>query len=131
MKLRVPGDVLEDIGKVIEGGIIDNIMSQKTVSGARIKVNTPTTRELKRKLGLPVLSLIFKNHSFIKGGQGSWKSKVNERKQSVSVEPANAQLKTVSEALQARGYVGWFGISAKTMSAIRARLRQYLKERFK
>ncbi len=123
-------DQLRQIGKIAEASVIDNVMSQKTVTGERIQRNTPETRELKRKLGIKQMSLIFKDHSFVRGQEQTFRIIVDKTRQSVRIEP-KAEFKPIVEGLQRRGYVGWFGMNPKAMAAVRALISKWIKEYFK
>lgn len=115
------------IGRVVEGSILDNVKSQTTADGGAIKRNAPSTRERKRKLGLPQLSLIFKNRRFGKGKQQTFSITATATR--VAVRPHAEHMRLVGW-LHEMGYTGWIGISAKGSAAIRLLLRQWIVRRF-
>jgi hypothetical protein len=129
--LKLDGDVLDKIGKVVAGSILDNIRSQQTVDGGQLKANAPSTRAAKRAMGLPPLSLVFKQHRFVKGNSASWAHAVDAGDGRVTIRPANQELANISRSLQQRGYVGFFGISLRAREAVRAAVRKWIRERFR
>ena len=129
--LRFDEDTLADIGRVTAASVLDNIRSQKQADGSGLKMNAPATREAKRRAGLPALSLVFKNHRFVRGNGVSWAWLVNLTGNLVSIKPSNAELANISRALQQRGYQGWFAVSEKARQAIRARVRKFITEAVK
>ena len=56
-KTFIDEKTFEDIGKAVEGAILDNIRKQQRADGGRLKTNAPSTRERKRRLGRRQLSL--------------------------------------------------------------------------
>jgi hypothetical protein len=128
ISLRFDEPTLQDIGKAVSGGILDNIRSQRQADGQPLQQNAPSTREAKRKLGLPVLALVFKQHRFVKGNGMSWFGKPDVQGNRVTVRPSSAELANLSRSLQQRGYVGFFGVSDKARAAIRARVRKFIRE---
>lgn len=128
ISLRFDEQTLTDIGKVTGAGILDNIRSQTQADGQPLQQNAPSTREAKRKLGLPALSLVFRQHRFVKGNSLSWLGKPDVPGNRVTVRPSNAELANLSRSLQQRGYVGWFGVSDKARAAVKARVRKFIRE---
>ncbi len=129
--LRFDENTLSDIGRLVSGGILDNIRSQRQADGTSLKANAPSTREAKRKMGLPALSLVFKQHRFVKGLSQSWAAVVDLARNRVSVRPATMELANLSRSLQQRGYTGWFGVSERARAAIIERVRRFIKKAIK
>lgn len=129
--LRFDEPTLADLGKVTAASVLDNIRSQKQADGSALKMNAPSTREAKRRMGLPPLALVFKQHRFVKGNSASWKYIVDEKGNKVSIKPSNAELANISRHLQEKGYLGWFAVSDKARAAIRARVQKFIRDAIK
>lgn len=124
---------LTQIAKLMEASVLDNILKQATATGEQIKMNSPSTRDAKRKLSLPLLSLVAKGHRFVKGRGGSWKVTpvLSNGSQALRLEAATQELKNLSRWLQQMGYVGWLGINPRAMAAIRLVVRNAIKREFR
>lgn len=127
--LKLPANVLEDVGRIIGASIIDNIDKQQQADGSALKENAPSTKKRKLALGQGMRSLIAEKLRFVKGSQGSWKFTVS--RQSVSVEPATGELKSLVRYVQQKGYTGWFGINKAGMAAAKERIAIWIRARFK
>lgn len=122
----MPKEFWAQAGKVAAGGILDNIMRQQQASGARLKINAPSTREAKRAKGRPNMSLIDEKHRFVRGN--SWGVKhFLANSEGVIVGPLNSELAQLVRYAAQKGYTGYIGLSAKTRAAIGALLRQWLQ----
>jgi len=125
MKLDKP--VLDDIGQAINDTIVDNILRQKQADGSNLRRNRPGTQEIKRKLGIPQLSLIFKDRRFIQRDSFEWRYEHD----GLLVEPRTSELKDLVESVQEKGYTGWFGISDKGVKKIKSLVQEWIKEKFR
>lgn len=124
--LNVPIEVLDELGKVCEAGILENIKRQKTARGRAIRQNAPSTLKAKRRNKRPLMSLVDELHRFTRGLGASWASNPNTHKSSVSIEPATKELARLSRYVQLKRYTGWFGISAKARKAMKQKIREWL-----
>ncbi len=135
-KIRLKLKDWEDIGKLIVVGIQTNINNQQQADGSPIKSNAPSTLARKRKEGKEPKSLIDQFKRFVKRTTSSWF--VSPSTESVTVypsdytggDPSGATLRSLVRSVQARGYVGWFGISKRALSGIRLVVRNRIKAFF-
>jgi hypothetical protein len=115
----------KDVGDHIEGGILDNIATQRQANGRALKRNAPKTLERKLRLGRGARSLVDEKHRFVQGSGGSYKSKIIGSalgKARGVVVSASGFIREIGGYLEARGYVGWFGINKKALAAIKQSL---------
>ena len=120
--LKLDHKLLEKCGKLMAGGIIDNIQKQQTWRGGSLKQNAPSTLERKRRKSRPLMSLIDKLNRFVSGGGRSWAVNVDPAKNDVIVEPSTGELRDLVKWVQMKGYVGWYGISKKALQALKEAL---------
>jgi len=118
----------DKVGKVAAAGVIDNIIKQTQADGQALKKNASSTIKRKRKLALPLLSLVFKDRSLVKGAKQSFIWRIGRN--SVTIRPATAEAKNRTKWVQQKGFTGWFGISAATKTAIKALIRKSIKKAF-
>lgn len=138
-KITLPDVFLDEkaydqIGKVAEASILDNIRRQQQADGSALKINAPSTRERKRRAGRPVLSLVDRLHRFVKGNQRSWKVRKTTKRgrvNGIEVVPATSELKKLVRYVQEKGYVGWFGINKDAVAAIKEAVRESIRRQFK
>lgn len=134
--LELPQAVLEDVAKVAEASILDNIRRQKQADGSALESNRQSTMEAKRRKGRPVMSLVDALHRFVRGSSISWASTIYRRRATVIIEPATGELRNLVRWVQEGGdgrnrYTGWFGINKEARAAIRERLRQWVRDEFR
>lgn len=132
--IKLPRKLMEDIGHAIELGILDNIIHQRQADGSGLKRNPPLYADAKRRQGWTfggsVLSLVAGFKRFIKTSGASWKATVLSSGRAVRVAPATKELADLSISVQQKGYTGWLGVSKKTMLAIKALCREWLRSEF-
>ena len=133
----------ERAAAVVEGGILDNILTQKKASGGALKKNKPATLARKLMEGKPPLALVDALHRFIQGKRKSWTivkwlprpgatgSDTRTAFRGIVVGPATAELRKLIQYVGQKGYVGYIGISKTTASALKALLRLELREKFR
>lgn len=122
--LRLDHGLLERCGKIMAGGIIDNIERQQQASGAGLRQNAPSTLERKRRKARPLMSLIDELNRFVRGSGASWAVNVDPAKNDVIIEPTTGELRNLVRWVQMKGYVGWFGISKTTLAALKEMVYQ-------
>lgn len=116
----------DDAGKIVIGGVLDNIAKQKTAEGGPLKVNAPSTRDRKRRQGKPLLSLVDELHRLVRAA--SWTIvRFLPRGSGIVVGAATAQVGALMRHVQEAGYQGWFGVSKAARAALKARLRLELQ----
>lgn len=98
--LKMPVELLEKIGKIGEGSILQNIKDQKQASGQALERNSPRTLEIKRRKGRPLKSLVDQFHRFTRGRGQSWATQIEPHRNWVIIEPATQELRKLSEWLQ-------------------------------
>lgn len=131
---------LEEIAAVIENESIENILNQRQADGSALKANPPGYRKAKESAGFGGKSLIRKDHSLVRdrkgvsregGAKGSarstFQSNVNVLRGSVSVELSPGKAKERGEAVQERGYEGWFGINERVVKLIELVVIRFIK----
>jgi hypothetical protein len=133
--LDVPDWFLEKVGKIAEGAILYNIKHQLRADGGTLQQNKKVTRDRKRKLGRPQLSLVDQFHRFTRGRGQSWATQVDARRKWVIVEPATRELAKLVEYVQKGGkgrhkYLGWFGLNQHALDAIRTQIRDWIRGEF-
>ena len=128
--LRLDVKLLETIGKVAEGSILDNIKRQREADGSPLQRNAPSTRETKRRKGRPLLSLVDQFHRFARGKGRSFAQQIDTHGSRVYIEPATSELRRLSRWVQERGYTGWFGLSAKSGELVRMMIRKWMQSQF-
>lgn len=126
--IKLPMKTKKLVASAVEGGIIDNIISQKQADGSPLKRNQKKTRDRKAKAGRPGLSLVDKMRRFVKGRKQSWDFKTTTK--GVIIKAATSELRNLMRYVQENGYVGWFGISEKARAAIKAAVRKEIREAF-
>lgn len=127
--LKLDHGLLETLGKMMAGGLIDNIQKQRTWRGGALKQNAPSTSERKRKKGRPQMSLVDALHRFIRPGGGSWAINVDPAQNDVIIEPATNELRDIVKWVQMKNYVGWFGISKETLKAMKEEVYSHLLDK--
>ena len=116
----------DDVAKVYEGAILSNILRQQQANGERLKINAPSTRARKQRLGRPLLSLVDNLHRFVKGMRQSWTLLRYLPGGGIVIGPANDELRRLSREVQAKGYTGWMGLGRDGRAAMKALLRKKL-----
>jgi hypothetical protein len=118
--------IMQEIGELVALGVSQNVIDQRQADGAPIQENAPSTIAAKRKKypGRPIRSLIYERLRFVH----SPAFKATSTKNETVIEPGSINLRAISKHVQDLGYTGWFGVSAKTMSAIKERLDAYVRE---
>ena len=152
--LVLPENVLEDIGKIGEASILDNIKRQQKATGAPLPRNKQSTIDRKEEKGRPPLSLVDQYHRFVRKNSGSWASQVVLRRQWVIVKPANPEIRQLSQWVQEGGkgrgkikrgkrkgerkttggtkrYRGWFGLNREAKAAIKWLIRDWIIRMFR
>jgi hypothetical protein len=132
---EAPALVLSDnekdrLGKLLLGGIMQNIKQQEQADGSPLKRNAPGTEKRKRNAGKPALSLVDEEHRFVK--PGNWaRTWSTDGSQVVVIEPLDVggppTLKELVRDLQVAGYTGWFGASKETVAAAVQLMRDWLR----
>ncbi len=127
---------LNDVGKLIEASILENIKTQTQADGSGLQRNKPSTSAKKRAMGRRLLSLVDEKHRFVKGQGQSWKHETSKAKGMVTVRPATDELRELVKSVQIGGngrnkYRGWFGINKKAAAAIRQKAREMIKRLMK
>lgn len=131
-EFRWSRDFWNKVGKVVEGSTLDMIRKQTTMDGSRIKTNAPSTRERKRRAGRPLLSLVDKEHRFVRGGQQSWKIiRYLPRNTGIAVAAATRELAELVHHVVEMGYTGWLGLSQSAVGAVRALIREEMRRMFR
>jgi len=131
-EVRWSKQFLDECGKVVEGSTLDMIKKQQTADGGRLKMNAPSTRARKRRLGRPRLSLVDEKHRFVKGARQSWKIvRYLPRNTGIVVAAANAELAKLVKYVVGMGYTGWLGLSKNAGGAIKAAMRKDVKRMFR
>lgn len=128
-KELVDKETMKTVGQLVEASILENIQKQRTITGGRLKINAPKTRERKRAKGRRQLSLVDEKHRFVKGAGGSWAQRVTGK--AVIVTPATPELKALSRWVQLKGYIDWFGVNKIAKEAIRKLMRESIKKQFR
>lgn len=129
-KMRPGRALMLEIGKVLEGSILDNIKRQIQVDGTTpIQRNAPLTRKRKQERGRPLLSLVDEKHRFVRGAGASWRSTATSS--SVTVKPATRELRDLSLRVQGGGYEGWFGLSRDGAAVVRKLLQHWIRQQFR
>lgn len=122
----------EDVAKVAQGSILDNILSQRQASGEQLKRNKTSTIARKLKAGRKPRSLIDVMHRFIQGAGKSWKViRLLPNGKGIEIGPATDELKRLMGLVQEKGYVGWIGLNTKAASAIKVLLREEVRRLFR
>lgn len=140
--LKVPATVMNEVGQIAEGNILDNINTQRQGDGSPIKANAPSTLERKRRLGRGTRSLIDEFHRFVRGNKGSWRWKATTKGQLAAVEitpttvargrgSRRRALSDLVRWVQEKGYVGWFALSDDGRDAIRDVFRKWIRREFR
>ena len=142
--LKLERALLERMGKVAEGAIIENILRQKQADGRPLQRNKPSTRDRKIKQGRlyhgKVKSLIDEKRRFVKGRGQSFKSRIILAGRGLLVEPGTGagrpSIKQLSRWLQEphperNRYLGWFGLNKKARKALKTELRKWIEAQFK
>lgn len=138
---KVDEECLDEFGRICVSSVLGNIKDQRQEDGSPLKRNAPSTLEEKRALGLPLLSLVWIGHRLVKGGSKSFEYKTNVNKQLVTIVPSTVQVTAhhpkvgkstaspaeLTEWVQRKGYVGWFGVNDKGREALRFALRKFLQ----
>lgn len=135
IKAKMPGFELDqklhkEIAEIAEGSIIENILLQRQANGSSLKVNAHSTRRRKERQGNnPILSLVDKEHRFIKGRSQSWAQSVRGvgSMASLVIYPATGMLRKLNRYVQGKGYTGWFGISKDSSDLIRHAIRKWIR----
>lgn len=123
----IPRPVLDEIGQVAAGAIIDNVLQQRQADGTRLKTNAPSTRERKRREGKPLLSLVDELHRFIQKGVGSWGIvRYLPAGRGIVVGAMTEELRRLVRYVGAAGYTGFIGLRPKHRAAIGAVIRRWL-----
>lgn len=131
-KIKLPNRVVLDeqakveMAKVVMGGLIDNILKKQQADGSPLKTNSQRTLARKRREGKPGLSLVDEEHRFIASTPYAYRTRVN----GIEVYPRTAELVDLIKKTWKRGYVGWFGLSAKTVLGIKGVLKKMIKRIF-
>jgi len=111
----------EVVGAIVGGDIIGNINAGQQADGSAIKTNAPSTLAKKQRQGnSPIRSLVDVERRFIRKGKSSWIWRAT--KKGVTIEPSTLVDELVA-SVQAKGYLGWFGISRRGQKAIAELLR--------
>lgn len=122
----------EEVGKIVEGSILDNLRSQTAADGGPIKKNADSTRAQKLRKGTGLRSLIDEQHRFVQGSGGSWKvTKKRSDGLGITVGPSTAELKKLVQYVARLGYTGYLGVSKEGVSAIKAALRNEIRRQFR
>lgn len=135
--LKLPVELLEKIGKIGEGSILQNIKNQQTMDGGQLQENAPSTRRRKERKGRPLKSLVDQFHRFTRGRGQSWALQVEPHRNWVILEPATQELRNLSRWLQegrpSKGkykYLGWFGLNEKAAKLVREVTRAWVRDEF-
>lgn len=125
--IKFPKPFWSNVAKIIEGSILDNLRKQQQADGSALKKNARTTLLRKQALGRRLLSLVDKEHRFVKGNAASWKPLKFLGGKGVEVGPATGELKRLSIFVQKKGYTGWMGLNKEALSALKALARKEIK----
>jgi len=135
----LPQKVLEDVAKLAEQGIVENILKQQQADGKPLKRNPPglTKAKIRNQRKYPTFSLIDKYHRFIQYMRKSWVWTIyggGTTNQHISIKPTTAvvsgaklPLSTIAKDVQMRGYVGWFAVGKKSVGAIKVVMANWIK----
>jgi hypothetical protein len=128
-KLVLPKTFWEQVAVVVSGSILDNIVKQRQADGQPLKKNAPTTLLRKLAHGRGSRSLVDKEHRFVQGSGMSWRATYfYANNAGVRIGPATTQLRDLVRFLAEKGYSGYIGVSQSCRSALKALLKQQLKE---
>ena len=132
----LPQTTLEQVARITEQSIIDNILQQKQATGAPLKKNAPGTIRRKMAEGKAPRSLVDQYNRFIQMMRKSWVWTITgagTTKQQISIKP-NSQitaggisLRVLNESVQKKGYVGWFAANKAAIAAIKTVMGNYIK----
>lgn len=130
--IKLDKELLNSIGRAMEGAILENIAMQRQADDAPLRANKQATANRKRAKGWlwkgRAMSLVAEFKRLVRGRQASWRWRL--KKNAVIVGPSTDEVRNLSRYVQLKGYTGWLGLNRRSRDAIRSMVRHWIVTKF-